>query len=226
MQKKITVIVGHYGSGKTNLAVNLALKRKEAGEKTVLADLDIVNPYFRSADFRALMESRGIGMVTPLYAGSNLDIPALTGRLDAAISEDSALVIDVGGDDAGAAALGRYSHLIREAGGCDMYCVINRYRYLTRTSGEAAALLREIEHASHMLATGLVNNSNLGDETTVETVAASMVFAKETAEALGLPLEFTCVDARLAKEAESALQGEKLLPVQVYVKKPWDPPAF
>ena len=103
--KRIVVIVGHYGSGKTNLAVNLALDIKKKTKDVVLVDLDIVNPYFRSADFQTLMEKHGIEMITPTYAKSNLDIPALTGQLDAAICTQKHLIIDVGGDDAGACLL-------------------------------------------------------------------------------------------------------------------------
>ena len=100
--KRIVVVVGHYGSGKTNLAVNLALDYKKMGQNVTLVDLDIVNPYFRSADFAGLMEEQGIGMIAPVYAGSNLDIPALTAHLDVAIETERQLIIDVGGDDAGA----------------------------------------------------------------------------------------------------------------------------
>ena len=132
--KRIVLVVGHYGSGKTNFSVNLAVDLKAAGRDVILVDLDIVNPYFRSADFGALLEERGIGLIAPVYARSNLDVPALDGRLDAVIESDKTLVIDVGGDDAGAAALGRYSAMIREAGGCDMLYVVNAYRYLTQTS--------------------------------------------------------------------------------------------
>ena len=117
---RIVIVTGHYGSGKTNLSVNLAMSLRAAGEEVALVDLDIVNPYFRSADFAALAEENGIRLIAPVYARSNLDIPALDGRLDAELDGGRRIVIDVGGDDAGAAALGRYSAHIMESGGCDM----------------------------------------------------------------------------------------------------------
>ena len=159
--KRIVVVVGHYGSGKTNFSVNLAVDLKAAGRDVILVDLDIVNPYFRSADFGALLEEKGIGLIAPVYARSNLDVPALDGRLDAVIESDKTLVIDVGGDDAGAAARGRYSAMIREAGGCDVLYVVNAYRYLTRTSEEAAEILGEIERKARLEVTAVSTTPTL-----------------------------------------------------------------
>lgn len=220
--KRIIVVVGHYGSGKTNLSVNLAMDLRSTGRDVTLVDLDIVNPYFRSADFAALMEQNGIGLIAPVYARSNLDIPALDGRLDAAIETDRTLVIDVGGDDAGAAALGRYSAKIKEAGGCDMLYVVNAYRYLTQTSEEAAEILGEIERMARLTATGVVNNSNLADITTEDDVVSSIAYAEETAVRYGIPLLFSAVEKKLAAGVGERLPGGKIYPVDIYVKKPWE----
>ncbi|MBC8584394.1 nucleotide-binding protein [Youxingia wuxianensis] len=220
--KRIVVIVGHYGSGKTNLAVNLALDIKKKTKDVVLVDLDIVNPYFRSADFQTLMEKHGIEMITPTYAKSNLDIPALTGQLDAAICTQKHLIIDVGGDDAGAAALGRYSHEIEEAGGCDLLYVVNGYRYLTRTSKEAAEILQEIQKISRLKVTGVVNNSNLADITTADDVVSTHQFALQTAQEYQVPLLFTSVKEDLAKQVKALMPGQKVYPVKIFVKKPWE----
>ena len=114
---RITVITGHYGCGKTNLAANLALAFHKAGKRVALCDLDIVNPYFRSADFSGRFEALGIEMILPPFANSNVDVPTLTARVSAAINDPSIhLILDVGGDDAGAAALGRYSADIKKQG--------------------------------------------------------------------------------------------------------------
>lgn len=220
--KRILVIVGHYGSGKTNLSVNLALHMKSMGKPVVLVDLDIVNPYFRSADFAGLMQQHGIELVSPAYARTNLDIPALTGRLDAEIETDKTLIIDVGGDDAGAAALGRYSAAIRDAGGCDMLYVVNGYRYLTRTAEDAAEILGEIQRVSRLSVTGVVNNSNLSDATTPQDIAATDRFARETAKTYGVPMLFTAVDERIAAETGVLLENGTVFPVRIFVKKPWE----
>lgn len=219
--KRIIAITGHYGSGKTNLAVNLALDFQSQGEAVTLVDLDIVNPYFRSSDFSAMLSQRGIELIAPVYAGTNLDIPALSARVDAAIAAERTVLLDIGGDDAGAFALGRYSGAIKEAGGCDMLYVINAYRYLTRHAAQADALLGEIERASRMKAVGIVNNSNLGNETTASTVLQSIPYAVECAERCGLPLLFTATDEKYMPDV-SERSNEKFYPVKIYVKKPWE----
>lgn len=212
------VVTGHYGSGKTNLSLNLAMAFRERGEEVALADLDVVNPYFRSSDFRALAAQNGIDLVASDYAGSSLDIPALTGRLDAAIHAGKRLIIDVGGDDAGAIALGRYAATLRKREYSMLY-VVNAYRYLVREPEESAALLREIEAVSRLRATHLVNCSNLGPNTTAEEIRASMDYVHQVAGLTGLTLAFTA--ARKAV-AEQLTDIQDVYPVYVYVTAPWN----
>lgn len=191
----------------------------------VLFDLDIVNPYFRSSDFTQLLEQEGIEVCAPLYANSNLDIPALTGRLDAVLSGDRRhIVIDVGGDDAGAYALGRYSQKLTDLGEHQMYYVLNCYRYLTKTPEEALELMREIEGASHLKATALINNSNLGTETQPQTLADSMAFAEATAKASGLPLAFSSLVREQEQTARALpqLANQPLFFVDRLVKTVWE----
>lgn len=217
--KKITVITGHYGSGKTNLAVNLAVNAAQEGKSVAVVDLDIVNPYFRTADFRELFQQQGIKLVAPDYANSNLDIPSLQFDLELLARSEDCLIIDVGGDDAGAFALGRFSAVLN-AMGCelDMLYVINQRRFLTSTADEALALMYEIEAAARMKHTGIVNNTNLGEETTADVVDQSEEFAAEAAMKAGLPLVFTT-----CPESEAELScNENLFPVKVYVKPLWE----
>ena len=185
---KITVICGHYGCGKTNLTLNLALQAAESGKKVTVVDMDIVNPYFRSSEYRELLEQRGIRLIAPVFAGTTLDTPTLPPDIASIFEEDRGTVlIDAGGDDAGVTALGGL-HDRLEAAGYDMLYVVNRYRVLSQTPEEAAALLREIESASRLRACGIVNNSHLGVETTSETLLEAIPFARKTAELTGLPL--------------------------------------
>ena len=220
--KRIIVVVGHYGSGKTNLSVNLALDLNAKGCPTTLIDLDIVNPYFRSADFGELMEQRGIELIAPPYARSNVDLPSLTGQVDSAIDSGRHLVIDVGGDDAGAAALGRYSAEIAEAGGCDMLYVVNGYRYLTRYAEEAEEILAEIERKSRLKVTGVVNNSNISNETTAEHILETIPFAQEVADRYQVPLLFTSAAKPLIEKLKKCAPDRRFYPVEIYVKKPWE----
>ena len=217
--KRINIICGHYGSGKTNLAVNLAVDLRRQGRDVTLVDLDIVNPYFRSADFTAALEAGGVRVISPMFANSNVDIPAITGEVYSVFEPGAGtVIIDVGGDDAGAAALGRYAAMVPQDD-YTLLCVLNARRYLTRSAQEAADILREITFASRITATGLLNNTNLGPDTTAQTVRESVPYAQEAAELTGLPLIATAFDHRLLPELGALENG---YPVELYVRPPWE----
>jgi MinD-like ATPase involved in chromosome partitioning or flagellar assembly len=212
------MICGHYGSGKTNLAMNLALKAAQNGESVTLMDLDIVNPYFRSSDYKELLDSKGIKLIAPAFAHSNLDLPSLTAEMYSIFaSQHERIILDVGGDDQGATALGRFSKQLDETG-YEMLYVINKYRPLSKLSAEATELLTEIEQASRLKATGVVNNSHLMGETTAQTILNSIDYAQNTADEAGLPLLATVAERRLIPELEGKLT--KLLPVDILVTNP------
>ena len=210
--KRITLLAGHYGSGKTNIAVNLALELVKQEKNTAVADLDIVNPYFRTLDSRRAFEEAGIRLIVSQYANTNLDAPALPQEMYAVV-DDKTLhsVIDVGGDDRGALALGRISPAIREENDFDMFLVVNFYRPLTRDIPSILEVKREIETACGLPFTGIINNSNLGAETDADVVLASVPFIRELTEASGLPLLFTSVEARLVPELTGKI--DKLFPM-------------
>lgn len=215
--KKINIVTGHYGSGKTNFSANLAVKLAKDGGKVTVVDLDIVNPYFRSADFGVLFEQENIELVAPMYANSNLDIPAISFDLERIASDEGYLIVDVGGDDAGAIALGRYAEAFRNfSDKIEMYYVVNCRRFLTRTADEALELMKEIEAAANMKHTAVVNNTNLLYETTREVLEESTGFAEEIAAKAGLPLAFTCVPLKLEADVPEPF------PVEIYVKKIWE----
>ena len=215
--KKINIVTGHYGSGKTNFSVNLAVSLADKGERVTVVDLDIVNPYFRSADFGELFSGKNVELVAPMYANSNLDIPAISFDLERIVSEDGYVVIDVGGDDAGAIALGRYAEAFSAyTDKIDMLYVVNCRRFLTRTADEALELMYEIEAAANMKHTAIVNNTNLLYETTAEVLEQSEGFAKEIAEKAGLSIYCTCVPLGIAAEVTNPF------PVEIYVKKVWE----
>lgn len=217
--KKITIITGHYGSGKTNLAVNLAIQANHEGKSVAVVDLDIVNPYFRTADFKTLFEENNIRLIAPDFANSNLDIPSIQFDLEQIAKSEDCLIIDVGGDDAGAVALGRYADALSSHGDdIDMFYVINQRRYLTATPDETIKLMYEIENASRMKHTAIVNNTNLGSETTLETVESSEEFASEISVRTGLPVVFTTFPENCAELTDNP----NAYPVKIYVKPVWD----
>ena len=222
---RFTVVTGHYGCGKTNLSINLALDLAASYDEVLLVDLDVVNPYFRSSDYTAMLAGHGVRVISPTFAGTTLDTPSLSAEVGAAFDTSGAVIFDAGGDDVGATALGRYSKEI-SAIDHEMLYVINCYRNLTATPHEAAQLLAEIEYASHLKATGVVNNSHLRDETTAATVLDSLDFGRETAALLGLPLRFTTVPTRLAGEFSpapgAATHVENAYPIGIHVRTPWE----
>ena len=217
----LTVIVGHYGSGKTNFTMNLALDTARSGRMVTVIDLDIVNPYFRISEQRAFLEEQGIELVAPVFseAGTSLDVPSLTGRILPAIQEASPghfVIIDVGGDDEGSTSLGRYARAI-EAKGYAMLYVANRYRNLVQDYDDALENMAEIEAASHLRLTGIANNSHLQDSTDALVVALGHSYANHLANHSGLPVVCTTVPVELR-----GLELDKLYPVERYVKAPWE----
>lgn len=196
--KRITILSGHYGSGKTNIAVNLAISKKQKFNKVAVADLDIVNPYFRTKDSQALFDKHGVKLICSEYAGSNVDIPALPQEMYA-ITDDKSyqMIVDVGGDDRGALALGRLTPEILRENDYEMLLIANSFRPLTPTPETTIEVAREIETACKIKFTGVINNSNLGDFTTEEDVINSNSYAQAVADLLGVPLMATTVKQEL-----------------------------
>ena len=213
--KRITLFAGHYGSGKTNIAINYARKLKSSGRNTVLADLDIVNPYFRTKDSAAELAREGIGLVVSEYANSNVDFPALPKELYATFADQTTYVVaDIGGDDRGALALGRYAPDILAENDYEYLAVINASRPLTRTPSDTVEVLREIEASSSGLKfTGLVNNTNLGRDTAADDVLTSLGYAAEVARLMALPIRFTACKASLVGELEGRIPD--LFPLEI-----------
>lgn len=218
---KFSIITGHYGSGKTNIAINLCHALHKQGKEVTLVDLDIVNPYFRSADFTGELEALGMEVISPTYANTNLDIPALSSHVDSIFMDDGrSVIVDVGGDDDGAIALGRYAPKFIESGDYEFFYVISQYRYLMSDPGESVALLRDIEFATHLKATSIINNSNIGTATTKEDVLRSLAYADEVAKETGLPVAYTTVERGLIDEELEKIPN--LLPVDVFVRPVWE----
>ncbi|MBR4279005.1 MAG: PhoH family protein [Clostridia bacterium] len=188
--EKVTVIAGPYGSGKTNIAVNLAMDIAKSGSVCRIADLDIVNPYFRSADNAEMLEKMGVQTMIPIFANTNVDIPALPSNYQLLFTGEGYSVADVGGDGDGAAVLGR-SHDDYVEAGYKMYFVYNRYRYITSEPEGALEVLNEIKRASGLEFHGIINNSNLGAETDVHHILNAIPEAKRLSELAGLPLLMT-----------------------------------
>ena len=198
--KRLTLFAGHYGSGKTNIAVNYALELARSGKKVCIADLDIVNPYFRTADSAKELEAAGIRLITSRFTNSNVDLPALPAEAYSLVqNKNTYAVMDIGGDDRGAYALGRYVPFIKEEDNYRMVFVANCYRPLTRTPEEALEVMREIEAACNLSFTCIINNSNLGTETTPQTLLDSVSYMEKLSQISGLPIFLHTATIEVAK---------------------------
>ena len=203
--KRLTLFAGHYGSGKTNIAVNYAIALAKEGKEVCIADLDIVNPYFRTKDSARDLAAAGVTLISPQFANTNVDLPALPAEAYRLVQDKNIYgVMDIGGDDRGAYALGRYVPSIKEEGNYRMIFVANCCRPLTTTAEDALEVMREIENACGLQFTDIINNSNLGPDTTAETVLESLSYIEALSKLSGLPV--------FAHTAESSVADQLDLP--------------
>lgn len=215
--KRLTLFAGHYGSGKTNIAVNYALRLAGEGKNVVIADLDIVNPYFRTKDSAAVLEAAGVQLISPQFANSNVDLPALPAEAYRLVQDKSIYgIMDIGGDDRGAYALGRYVPTLKEENNYRMVFVANCYRPLTRTPEDAMEVMREIEEACKLRFTDIINNSNLASETTPQTVLESQDYMEKLSALSGLPIFATTAEYTVAEALAEKI--ENVLPLRLQEK--------
>ena len=218
--KRTTVFAGHYGSGKTNVAVNYALWLKNFEKNVSVADLDIVNPYFRTKDSARVLAQNGIKLISSQFANSNVDTPALPGEIYSVFDDKSVYsVLDVGGDDRGALALGRYVPHLLEENNYEFLFVINKFRFLTKDAKSTVEVMREIEEASKLRFTAIVNNSNIGEETTKEDVLSSVSYANEVSALTGLEIKMTTVKSSLYDSLKDEIINVQ--PIDLYVRQSW-----
>lgn len=219
--RRISIFTGHFGSGKTEVAVNYALELAHRGSKTAIVDFDIVNPYFRTADARQILEDRGIWAVVPMYANTNVDVPALPAEINTLFEKkEYRVVFDVGGDDLGARVLSRYREDIVKDD-YELFFVINTRRPMTDTLEKIFEMIGEIEASARLKVTSLVNNTNLLGATTAEDIEAGARMIREVSETLGIPIGFTSAMADTAGSFKEDVPGT-LLRLKKHIKLPWD----
>lgn len=217
MNDMLHIITGHYGSGKTEFAVNLAVRLTQQGHAVTLADLDIVNPYFCSRERKEEMTAAGIRVI--VSRGADSDLPAINPEVYALFEPDTCGIIDAGGDAAGAQALGRFSQKIK----CipyELLCVVNFNRPETNTPQKAEAYLREIEHSARLTVTGLVNNTHMDHQTTTQDIARGADLCAQLAQMTQIPVRYHAYEVIFAERLN--LPQDTRFPIQIYMKKPWD----
>ncbi|MCL2711991.1 MAG: hypothetical protein FWD37_01785 [Methanomassiliicoccaceae archaeon] len=213
----LKIICGHYGSGKTNFAINYAIDEARNGNDVTLVDMDLVNPYFTSSEYSDILKKNGINVISSAFACTNVESLALP-ALQMIFDSDDTVIIDAGGDDAGATALGRFSDMIKEKG-YEMFYVTNMYRPFTSVPSDSADMMKDIEKACKLKATAIVNNSHLKEFTTVSTITDSVPYAKEVSEIAKIPLLFSTVPRNMINKLK---ENENFYPIDVYVTTVWE----
>lgn len=216
---KINIFVGHYGSGKTEMAINFALKSADNSEKTTLVDIDIVNPFFRSSEVSSILEENNIDLISPNFVQTNLDIPSLPATISGVFHKENEVVIfDVGGDPEGARVLGSYKQYLDKAD-YNMYFVINTRRPFTNTAEEIIEMIDEIEAYSRQKITHLVSNTNLSYETTMPIVEEGIKVVEEVSKITNIPIAYINIPMELDNEFPKKYEDKKFL-MKLYMA-PW-----
>ncbi|MBQ6895241.1 MAG: ATP-binding protein [Clostridia bacterium] len=219
--KKINIITGHYGSGKTEFAINYALKLKDVYGSSVICDMDIVNPYFRTNDAVDFLKKENVNVIAPEYANTNLDLPSLPSDIISVFSENSPpSVLDVGGDDDGAIALGQfYPYISKED--YEMFFVINALRPDTSNSDDIIKLIKDIEYVSRCKVTSIVNNTNLSYLSSVKDITDSLKLIDEVSHLTGIKVKYISGTEDILNKLPGELR-EKLFPLKLFMQLPFD----
>ncbi len=219
--KRVRIIIGHYGSGKSEFSMNYVTKLRDLVDtKVAISDLDIVNVYFRTREKRDFLQSKNILPIDSSIQATTLDLPAVSAQVTAPIYDKSYnYVIDVGGDDVGARVLGRFSNLLNPDE-YDMFCVVNANREKTQTAQEVIDHIRSIENASKLKVTGLINNTHLVRETTIDDILRGQELVKEVSKLTNIPIRYvTCLES-LIPQLPNSIEGE-VFPINLYMRECW-----
>jgi hypothetical protein len=220
-EHRITIFTGHFGSGKTEVSVNYAFQLARSGKKTVIVDLDIVNPFFRTADAKKPLEEKGVKVIVPVYANTNVDVPSLPAQINAVFEDKSYhVVLDVGGDDLGAHILSRYNGEITKEDYIH-YFVVNTRRPMTRTPEEIERMVDEIQGSARLKVDSFVNNANLLGASSPELIAEASGIIGSVSQKLGIPVGIISGMQDILSDYTGDPGVERLY-LDKYIRLPWD----
>lgn len=222
MNNKITIFTGHFGSGKTEIATNLAIQERKFHLKVAINDLDVINPYYRTRDLESEFKKLDIELIAPKGHLATADLPIVSGEIYRVLHDPSyRIIIDAGGDKDGATALGQYYnewiHMNPE-----MLFVLNGNRPYVSTLEGAADTINRIEEASRLKINGIINNSNIGSETTLEEIKKGLELAQLVSEKTNIPLLYTTISSHLKTESREYAKQNPVFYIQRYMKLPWE----
>jgi hypothetical protein len=222
MNNRITILSGHFGSGKTEISINLALRERKKYDKVAINDLDVINPYFRSREVADLFEKNDVELISPKGNLAAADLPIVSGEIYRVLHDPRyKIIIDPGGDKDGATALGQYYHEWKDMNP-EMYFVLNANRPYVSTLEGALYTVKEIEKVSRLKVTGLINNSNIGSATTIDEITRGFELSSLVAENLQIPLLYTCVASHLEKDIADFAKNHEVMMIQRFMKLPWE----
>lgn len=217
---RLTVVVGHFGSGKTEFSVNLALKLADQGYPTALADLDVVDPYFRSRECRELFERKNIQLISSSQSCVDADVPSMPPEVSSFFDNPAIYgVLDIGGDASGARVLARYRRQLME-NNARLICVVNANRPLTDTPEKAEKYLRDIAQASGLPINGIINNTHLCGQTELQDILTGAELTAKVSSSTGIPV--VCHTLPIHLEEEVSQHINPVFPLRLYMKKPWE----
>ncbi len=219
---RIKIITGHFGSGKTEIAINLALAERNKFSKVAIADLDVVNPYFRSRDEREFLAESGVTLIAPEGKLSTSDLPIVSGAIYGVINDiEYRLIIDVGGDQDGATALGQYYNDLQRTD-YQMYFVINANRPLVNDLAGVVDAISRIENASRLKVSGLINNTNLGADTKSRDIIKGIELSEAVSAKLNIPFLYTTINEEFISTTREIADINKVFYIRKYLKLPWE----
>ena len=228
--KKFIVLIGNYGSGKTEIAINLAVNSAEKGLNTLVIDLDKVNDYFRMSDRVDVLSEKKVNLVSPTFAGQGVTPSNMSAAVASAFDGDWDLCIfDVGGDAAGAMSLGRYQadFLALEPGQLEVYDIVNVFRPMSESPEKILKLKAEMEDFARLKVTGFVNNSNLLNYASADDIREGYAVLKETSELTDIPVKHTTgrkcfVDEFLQDEGLDMKYVGEPIGLETYMHRSWE----